>query len=110
MELTREYSHPFGLDAAHTLDDILSAPERLAEWVQPIGAALPSWKSISIAPRQEGDLRNGKPIPHEPGFGEFCPGRKALILAFDGMPLALAEARVDKDVPVWAVLRGLFTP
>ncbi len=110
MELTREYSHPFGLDAAHKLEDILAAPEKLVGWVQPMDAALPSWKKFSIAPRQEGDLRNGRPIPHEPGFGEHVPGSKALILAFDGMPLALAEARMDEGSPVWAVLRGLFTP
>ncbi|MBP3731309.1 MAG: tRNA pseudouridine(55) synthase TruB [Mailhella sp.] len=108
-ELTREYSHPFGLDEAHSLDDVLATPDKLAEWIRPISDALPAWKKISILPRQEADLRHGKPVPHNPGFGDHKPGERALISAFDGVPLALAEAREDRDVPVWSVLRGLFT-
>ena len=109
-ELTREYSHPFGLDVAHTLDEILAEPEKLAEWVLPISAALPAWKQISIGSRQEADLRNGIAVPHLPEFGEFQPGERALIVsARDGAPLALTEARIDRNRPVWAVLRGLFT-
>ncbi len=108
-ELTREYSHPFGLDKAHTLDEVLASPEMLAGWVQPLDAALPSWKKFSVAPRQEADLRNGKAIPHMPEYGAHAPGEKALAAAFDGLPLALMEARMDKGVPVWSVMRGLFT-
>lgn len=108
-ELTREYSHPFGLDVAHTLDEVLAEPERLPEWVMPISAALPGWKNISIGNVQEANLRNGIPVPHLPEFGDFRPGERALILAQDGSPLALAEARMDRERPVWAVLRGLFT-
>ncbi len=108
-ELTREYSHPFGLDVAHTLDEVLAEPERLPEWVMPISAALPGWKNISIGKTQEANLRNGIPVPHLPEFGDFRPGERALILAQDGLPLALAEARMDRERPVWAVLRGLFT-
>ena len=108
-ELTREYSHPFGLDVAHTLDEVLAEPERLPEWVMPISAALPGWKNISIGKAQEANLRNGIPVPHLPDFGDFLPGERALILAQDGSPLALAEARMDRERPVWAVLRGLFT-
>ena len=108
-ELTREYSHPFGLDVAHTLDEILAEPEKLAEWVLPISAALPAWKQVIVGPRQEADLRNGIAVPHLPDFGDFLPGERALIVARDGSPLALTEARMDRDRPVWAVLRGLFT-
>ena len=108
-ELTREYSHPFGLDAAHTLDEILADPERLPERIMPISAALPGWKNISVGPLQEANLKNGIPVPHMPEFGTFRSGERALILARDGSPLALAEARMDRDHPVWAVLRGLFT-
>ena len=108
-ELTREYSHPFGLEVAHTLDEILAEPERLPEWIMPISAALPGWKNISVGNVQEAHLKNGMPVPHLPEFGTFEPGERALILAQDGSPLALAEARMDRDRPVWAVLRGLFT-
>ena len=108
-ELTREYSHPFGLDVAHTLDEILAEPEKLPERIMPISAALPGWKNLSIGPVQEANLKNGIPVPHMPEFGEFHPGERALITAQGGSPLALAEARMDRDRPVWAVLRGLFT-
>ncbi len=108
-ELTREYSHPFGLDVAHTLDEILAGPEKLPERIMPISAALPGWKNLSIGPVQEANLKNGIPVPHMPEFGEFHPGERALITAQGGTPLALAEARMDRERPVWAVLRGLFT-
>ena len=108
-ELTREYSHPFGLDVAHTLDEILAEPERLSEWIMPISAALPDWRNITVGNVQEANLKNGIPVPHQPEFGDFRSGDRAVILARDGAPLALAEARMDRDRPVWAVLRGLFT-
>lgn len=108
-ELTREYSHPFGLDVAHTLDEILAEPERLSEWLMPISAALPDWRNITVGNVQEANLKNGIPVPHQPEFGDFRSGDRAVILARDGAPLALAEARMDRDRPVWAVLRGLFT-
>ena len=75
----------------------------------PISAALPGWKNISIPPRQEANLKNGIAVPHLPEFGDFLPGERALITAQGGSPLALAEARIDRQRPVWAVLRGLFT-
>ncbi|MCQ2443922.1 MAG: tRNA pseudouridine(55) synthase TruB [Mailhella sp.] len=109
-ELTREYSHPFGLDVSHTLDDILAEPEKLADRVMPISAALPGWKAIAVHGRQTADLKNGIPVPHSPEYGEFLPGDRALITDEAGEPLALAEARFDRrQQPVWAVLRGLFT-
>ena len=108
-ELTREYSHPFGLDVAHTLDEVLAEPERLPERILPLSAALPDWKTISVDRAQEARLKNGMPVPHLPEFGSFESGERALMLAQDGSPLALAEARMDRNQPVWAVLRGLFT-
>lgn len=108
-ELTREYSHPFGLENAHTLDEILAKPERLPEWIMPVSAALPEWKCFSIGNVQEEHLKNGMPIPHTPEFGIFRTGERAIILAQNGSPLALAEARMNRNNPVWAVLRGLFT-
>jgi tRNA pseudouridine55 synthase len=108
-ELTREYSHPFGLDCAHTLDEVLAEPERLTEWIMPISSALPNWKNIFVDPKQETNLKNGIALPHLPTLGKFQIGERALILAQDGSPLALTEARIDRGHPVWAVLRGLFT-
>lgn len=108
-ELTREYSHPFGLELSHTLEEILSSPEKLEEWVLPLRDALPGWRIFSVDARKEADIRNGKPLPH-PEEGAFYVGERAFIQNFEGEPLALAEARLEREKPVWAVLRGLFTP
>lgn len=109
-ELTREYSHPFGLDAAHSLDDVLAEPDRLPQWVLPVASALPQWPALRVDARCEADLRNGIPAAHRPEFGEFRVGARAVLHGAGGEPLALAEAREQAGAPVWAVLRGLFTP
>ena len=109
-ELTREYSHPFGLDVAHSLDDVLAEPERLPQWVLPVAAALPRWSAFRVDARVAADLRNGIPAAHRPEFGAFGAGERAVLHGADGEPLALAEARELDGRPVWAVLRGLFTP
>lgn len=108
-ELTREYSHPFGLDAAHSLDDVLATPEMLPQWVMPITAALPGWPVHTVDSRLEKDVRNGIAVPHLPEFGQFQLGDKAVLHGPDGQPLALVEARDLNGRPVWAMLRGLFT-
>lgn len=109
-ELTREYSHPFGLDAACPLDDVLAEPERLPQLVRPLAAALPGWPAHRVDARSERAVRNGVPVPHMPEFGEFRAGERAVLCGAGGEPLALAEAREQEGRPVWAVLRGLFTP
>lgn len=109
-ELTREYSHPFGLDVAHCLDDVLAGPERLPQWVVPVSAALPGWPAFSVDVGTAADLRNGIPAPHRPEFGPFVAGTRAVLHGADGELLALAQAREQEGRPVWAVLRGLFTP
>ena len=109
-ELTREYSHPFGLDVAHSLDDVLAEPERLPQWVLPVAAALPRWSAFRVDAHVAAGLRNGIPAAHRPEFGAFVAGERAVLHGADGEPLALAEARELDGRPVWAVLRGLFTP
>jgi tRNA pseudouridine55 synthase len=109
-ELTREYSHPFGLDAAHSLDDVLAEPERLPRRVLPLTAALPQWPVLRIGPGQESLLFNGNPVAHRPDFGPFRAGERAVLADVRGNLLALAEARLQNGRNVWAVLRGLFIP
>ncbi len=113
-ELTREYSHPFGLDVAHCLDDVLAEPERLPQRTLPLAAALPGWPVFATDARQEADLRNGIALAHGPEFDEFRPGLRALFTDAHGDPLALAEARDNRSPsgqgPRWVILRGLFTP
>ena len=109
-ELTREYSHPFGLDAAHCLDDVLAEPERLPHRVLPLTSALPQWPVFRIGPEQAGGLGNGAPVAHRADFGPFREGGCAVFTDARGRPLALADARCRNGRRVWVVLRGLFTP
>jgi len=110
-ELTREYSHPFGLDAACSLDALRAEPERLFEWVLPVMRALPHWPLIELSTEEAARTRNGAPLLHDTqrmAAVPFQPGTHALLQDPDNNPLALAEARFADGVPVWSVLRGLW--
>lgn len=118
-ELIREYSHPFGLDQAYPLDALLTEPERLAERLLPVTAALPHWPTLVVTAEEERHIRNGIPLAscrgNVPGKKDVretvcSPGDKAVLLAPDGAPLALAEAERPQGAvfPVWNILRGLW--
>ena len=113
-ELTREYSHPFGLDVSHTLEEIAASPERLSEWVLPVTHALPHWPVFTLGSKEETKLRNGVPLPCglTRGGGEtvdICPGDKAVLQTLNGSPLALVQAASTARGLVWTVVRGLWT-
>jgi tRNA pseudouridine55 synthase len=110
-ELTREYSHPFGLDAACSLDALRAEPERLFEWVLPVARALPHWPLIELTDKEAARTRNGAPLPHDDQRMADVPfqlGAHALLQTPDKKPLALAEACFADGVPAWSVLRGLW--
>ncbi len=121
-ELTREYSHPFGIDQAHTMETIMAEPERLHQWVIPITQALPHWPVLYLTAAEEEKLRNGMPLPHRQASSQGQHGdtaqdaaTKAILLSEEGAPLALAEMKVmplgGKNAtlaPMWTVLRGLW--
>ena len=110
-ELTREYSHPFGLDAACSLDALHAEPERLFEWVLPVTRALPHWPLIELSTEEAARARNGASLIHDAqrmAAAPFQPGAHALLRDPDKNPLALAEARCADGIPVWRVLRGLW--
>ena len=102
-ELTREYSHPFGLAQAHPLDEVLATPEVFATRVASIADALPSWQRIRLSPNDVALVKNGVALP-------FCGkvADNALMEEEDGTPLALAK-RVERSGSwFWAVDRGLW--
>ena len=110
-ELTREYSHPFGLDAACSLDALNAEPKRLFEWVLPVTRALPHWPILKLSAEDAARTRHGASLIHDAKRMEavlFQPGVRALLLDPDNKPLALAEAHFADGVPVWNVLRGLW--
>ncbi len=110
-ELTRESSHPFGLDAAHRLEDVLNEPERFPEKVIPLSEALPHWPKFCLTGPLSGLVRNGAWLPVNEQAGEALsgkPGDRAIFKSEDGVPLALVEAKMKDDQLRWAILRGLW--
>ncbi len=122
-ELTREYSHPFGLEVAHTLEEIQANPDCLQNWVMPIQKALPHWPIVTITKAQEAELKNGTPMPYTPSVAQqnaqthghthssnkVGMENKAIICSLSGEPLALAEKSILRGEPFWTILRGLWT-
>jgi len=110
-ELIRERSHPFGLEQAVSLEQLLQAPDLLAEKTLPLEATLPHWHKVACTERQAALVRNGGRIDYAPETARvmpFAPGNKAMLLDPDGRALALAEAVLEDGRPVWAILRGLW--
>ena len=109
--LTREYSHPFGLDKAHDLDAVLQEPEALAGRVLPLAEALSHWPRVRMDQAQTKMVKNGMRIEITPDMVPTFPvgqETRAVLLAPGDESLALAEAKVVDDKPVWAILRGLW--
>ena len=112
-ELTREYSHPFGLAEAHSLDALLHEPEALASRVRSIADALPQWPILRATREEATRVHNGIPIAYDPettASMPFIPGMQALLLDEAGAPLALVRSSLKEGQAVWSLLRGLWNP
>ncbi len=109
-ELTREFSHPFGLDVAHGLDAICASPECLQGWVMPITDALPHWSQLKLTDVEQEQIMNGMPIAFRALHGQnaFEKGSKTILLGVDEKPLALAQADEVHGKLCWKILRGLW--
>ncbi|WP_298033262.1 tRNA pseudouridine(55) synthase TruB [uncultured Desulfovibrio sp.] len=111
-ELTREYSHPFGLDAARDLRDLTDDPTLLAASLRPIAEALPHWPRVELTPEQAQRVRNGIAVPCAPpmpdGGGTRARNEDLALLLDRGEALALARREDAPDGLYWAVLRGLW--
>lgn len=110
-ELIREHSHPFGLDQAVELEQLLHAPELLAERTVPLHECLPHWPKAPCSESQARQVKNGMRIEYTADVASSLPfeeGVRALLTAPDGSALALAQAAREDGKPVWAVVRGLW--
>ncbi len=115
-ELTREYSHPFGINAAHDLDQVLRDAEGFAPKVADIAKALPDWPALRLGKDEAARIRQGTQLPYAdaPLQGlAFTPGMRALLLDESGAALALATSSFggkNRQDEVWALTRGLWNP
>ncbi len=112
-KLVREYSHPFSLEQAVSLQAILDNPECLHENLRPVTEALPNWSVFQLEKNDEKALRNGMPLAAERVLHvPWHTGHKAVALDSLGVPLALLEAQERQqagiNTPFWTVLRGLW--
>ncbi len=108
--LTREYSHPFALSDAVSLDTVLAHPLGLADYVRPLESALPEWPVVELDAARARQVRDGIAVP--------CPGScldavsrncgRALLKDDSGL-LALARLKMDRGRSVLAVARGLWS-
>ena len=118
-ELTREYSHPFGLDQAYDLDPVLEEPEQLPDRVLPLDAALPHWPTVLLSDTEAAKVRNGVELEYavhqmQDSSSPLPEGGRAVFVARNGSGeerqlLALAEVRLRDGAPVWSILRGLWS-
>ncbi|MBQ3059363.1 MAG: tRNA pseudouridine(55) synthase TruB [Desulfovibrio sp.] len=110
-ELTREYSHPFGLDVACDMQALADDPSLLVRSLRPITEALPHWPRVHISPEQAARVRNGMALPcAKTPIVEGVPLREdgqAIMLA-QGEALALVRCQAGPSGPCWAVVRGLW--
>lgn len=110
-KLTREYSHPFNLQDAHNVNDLLANPESLSDVILPITHALPNWQNYEVNEEEAKALRHGNPIAHNPLINTFILGEKA-FLSHNGKLLAIAETAINEQPKrfehknQWHVLRG----
>ncbi len=105
-ELTREYSHPFTLQNAITLEDLQENPEILNSKVISIENGLPNWRIIELSDREALAIKNGNPTFIREN--DFTVNEK-VFLRYQRNLLALAEAKQKDNKNIWQVLRGLVT-
>lgn len=112
-ELTREHSHPFGLEDASSLEEVLSDPRGFPARVRGIADALPHWPRLCLSGEEEARVRNGMPLRYSPSAlsgTPFAPGMRVLMLDTEGKCLAIAETALHGRMEVWSIARGLWNP
>lgn len=108
--LTRECCHPFGLDQAASLDELLANPDLFAEKVIPLREALPHWPALRLNEKQATFAKNGGAIPVDevPAEETAKAGDRAMLIDGEDTPLALVEASEKDGRLSWTILRGLW--
>lgn len=104
-ELTREYSHPFCLADACSLNDLQKDPGLLAKSLRGIEAALPEMPVIELTAEEAANVRNGKSVP---AHGDDHREGQTGILRESGTVIALGRYDGRNGHPCWTIARGLW--
>ncbi|MBT8763775.1 tRNA pseudouridine(55) synthase TruB [Desulfohalobiaceae bacterium Ax17] len=108
-ELIREKCHPFGLEQAFDLEEVLKA-EQLEPFILSIPKALSHWPQATVSTEAEKLIRHGHAL--DPELVPELPQKKdarALLVNEKGQELALVQAKVKDGRLRWTILRGLWT-
>ena len=110
--LVREFSHPFALEQAYSLEEVLGEPDTLAEKILPLDKCLPHWPSLPLDGSQAREVQNGTRLLVRDVTADFAvhPGDRAQFVDATGRLLALVEAKWEGPVLVWTILRGFQPP
>ncbi|MCL1889672.1 MAG: tRNA pseudouridine(55) synthase TruB [Desulfovibrionaceae bacterium] len=109
MELTREYSHPFGLDDAVSLKALLDDPALLAGNVRGLREALPGMPVLTLEADLCRRMKHGQPLPAGiPPLRALLEAEQALFLDEQGAPLALGLKKRQGGQSIWSIGRGLW--
>lgn len=119
IELTREYSHPFGLEDAVGLNELLESPQLLRQKVHGINKALPGVPVFELKAKQVAQVKNGtalltSELAFQPALNvgitaqDLVEAKKALFQDEEKTPVALVEKRELRGKEFWAVSRGLW--
>lgn len=109
-ELRREHSHPFGLEHAYTLDQVLDEPDEFISRVLPMNESLPHWPKLALNDKDATLVKNGGQLPFIPTAEqqEAAENRRVMFVDSSGVPLALAQTKAANGKIVWGILRGLW--
>lgn len=108
-ELTREYSHPFGLSEAVDLDALKENPELLPQYVHPVHEVLSGWPQVQLGAEEAARVRNGMAGACPPASVDAVLANGGLCLLMQGSDeLAVASLQEKPSGPVLAVVRGLW--
>jgi len=104
-ELTREYSHPFSIEQAVSVEEAINRPDLALAKAISISDALPDWPKVTLSREMELAVKNGKQVPCP---AMYTPGSQVLVLNESGFPLAISEAVEGSAGKELKVLRGLW--
>ncbi|MBQ7456464.1 MAG: tRNA pseudouridine(55) synthase TruB [Desulfovibrio sp.] len=104
--LTREYSHPFGLESAHSLDAFTTNPTTLVQALVPMHCALPDWPRLAVPDSLVDWIKNGHSVPVSALGGDNTHSRAFLM--HNDCELALARVEDTDNGGEWKIIRGLW--
>lgn len=104
-ELTREYSHPFSIEQAVSVEELIAKPDLALGKAIALADALPDWPKAVLDRDSELAVKDGKSVPSP---SHLVQGSHVLLVNENNSPLAIAENVEEADGNRLKILRGLW--